>query len=154
MAIDTQPASVDTLLIPEFQEALTLETATPPRAILRGQIRVMAPDEYSVYREQLGNARGIDGRIINKSKADMTSILEQAASVGSQYLSLPKYERLLKKPRELPNPLLVSQNLQHIGEIKLKRWLLKLLQPKRGCLMTSIESWMQLITLSTTILHG
>ena len=83
----------------------------------------------------------------------MTSILEQAASVGSQYLSLPKYEGL-KKPRELPNPLFVSQNLQHIGEIKLKRWLLKLLQPKRGCLMTSIESWMQLITLSTTILDG
>ncbi|KAF3495890.1 hypothetical protein DY000_02053234 [Brassica cretica] len=28
LAIDTQPASVDTLAIPEFQEALTLETAS------------------------------------------------------------------------------------------------------------------------------
>lgn len=50
-----------------------LEAANTPRRM----IRVMAPDEYGVYRDQERNTRANVGRIINVSKADIAEIFER-----------------------------------------------------------------------------
>ncbi|KAF3588342.1 hypothetical protein F2Q69_00029393 [Brassica cretica] len=50
-------------------------------------------DEYEVYRDDHGHARGVDGHIIHVSKDDIRNLLERAPMDEQSYICLPEHAR-------------------------------------------------------------
>lgn len=114
---NTQPASVNTSVSPDFRESVWFETTTPPRR----NIRIVSPNKYGVYIDEEGNTYGKDGRIINVSKEDIQTILEMENILGGCYLSLPQYEGSFQMPRVHPTPDFppghATYNIDHVKEL-------------------------------------
>ncbi|KAF2540236.1 hypothetical protein F2Q70_00035797 [Brassica cretica] len=59
-------------------------------------------DEYGVYRDDHGHARGVDGHIIHVSKDDMRNRLERASMDEHSYICLPEHERSFTQTKLVP----------------------------------------------------
>ena len=59
-------------------------------------------DEYGVYRDAHGHARGIDGDIIYISKDDIRSILERASIDEQSYICLPEHATSFTNTKLVP----------------------------------------------------
>lgn len=64
VSINTHAALIDTTPIAEKLVAMMFEAATTPPISTPSRCEVLAPDEYGVYRDQWGNAKAQDGRIM------------------------------------------------------------------------------------------
>ena len=59
-------------------------------------------DEYGIYRDEHGNARSVDGRIIYVSKEDIGEIMERAAIDGHTHICLPEYAEKVTRTMLVP----------------------------------------------------
>ena len=59
-------------------------------------------DEYGVYRDEHGRARGVDGHIIHVSKDDIRNLLEIASMDEHSYICLPEHASLFTQTKLVP----------------------------------------------------
>ena len=70
-------------------------------------------DEYGVYRDESGYARGLDGEIINVSKEDIRRLLKRASIDEESYICLPEQASSFTLTRLVPE----TYNKEEINEM-------------------------------------